>query len=525
MRTIIVGAGHNGLVCACYLARAGVGVTVLEQSDRPGGGARTEETIPGYRFDTHSVAHNIINMTQIPAELDLAGAGLEYREMDPFAVALFADGRRVRFHRSVSRTVASIAEADPVEAEAYGAFMADATPLVDLAVLGLRGAIAPRALARRLRPALGALRRTGARALAAELLGPYGALLERRLPSDLTRGPVAAFAAHAGAGPAVPGGAAFGFWQAAYHRHGQWHAAGGAGALTAALVRRLESLGGTVRCGALVTRIDARAGRARAVELDGDERLEADAVVTAIEPRAALLELCDPPLDGRAARELRAAHAANGVQAIVHVATDRLPPYAGARPGDHHGLQSYVDGLDGLAASFAAADAGRLHRPPAAYAFTTSALDDGLAPPGHHTVYLACPAAPSRIEGGWEAAAPALAEDLIGQVEARAPGFRDSIQGVAVRTPALMARELRWPGAHPMHLDVTPDQLGPLRPTARLAGHRTPVAGLYVSGAGTAPTGGIAGAPGRGAARAVLADAKLSPGGGRASGRAARRSR
>jgi phytoene dehydrogenase-like protein len=109
-RTIIVGASHNGLVCACYLARAGQEVLVLEQSDKPGGGSRTDETIPGHRFDTHSVAHNIINMTTIPRELDLAGAGLEYREMDPFAVAIFEDGRRVRFHRSVERTMASIAE-------------------------------------------------------------------------------------------------------------------------------------------------------------------------------------------------------------------------------------------------------------------------------------------------------------------------------------------------------------------------------------------------------------------------------
>ena len=92
MRALVVGAGHNGLVCACYLAQAGWEVEVVEQADKPGGGARTDETVPGYRFDTHSVAHNIINMTSIPRELRLAEAGLVYREMDPFAVAFFADG-------------------------------------------------------------------------------------------------------------------------------------------------------------------------------------------------------------------------------------------------------------------------------------------------------------------------------------------------------------------------------------------------------------------------------------------------
>lgn len=508
MRAIVVGAGHNGLVCACYLARAGVDVLVLEQADRPGGGSRTDETVPGYRFDTHSVAHNIINMTPIPRELDLAGAGLEYREMDPFAVAVFADGRRVRFHRSVDRTVASIGETDPAEAEAYAAFMEDAVPVVDLAVLGMSGGGSPRAaLGRALGRAPSALRtavRVGPSRLVAELLSPYGRLLESRLHSDLTRGPVAAFAAHAGAGPTSPGGAFFAFWQAAYHRHGQWHAVGGSGALVAALLRRLESFGGRVRCDAPVTRIDTTGGRVRGVELADGERVPADAVITTIDPRAALLELADPPLAGRHARDLRGTHASNGVQAVVHVAVDRLPAYEGARPGDHHGLQSYVDSLDDLAAAFADADAGLLAHPAPAYAFTTSALDDSLAPAGHHTVYLACPAAPFRIKGGWEQAAPQLVEDVLDQVEARAPGFRDSIQGIAVRTPEHMARELRWPGAHPMHLDVTLDQLGPLRPTPALASHRTPIDGLYVSGAGTAPVGGVAGAPGRGAAQAVL---------------------
>jgi phytoene dehydrogenase-like protein len=116
---VVVGAGHNGLVAACYLAMAGRSVLVLEAQLLPGGGSRTEATIPGlpHRFDLHSAAHNIINMTSIPEELDLAGAGLVYQEMDPFSIAIFADGRRVRFHRSIEATVASIAEHDLVEAE------------------------------------------------------------------------------------------------------------------------------------------------------------------------------------------------------------------------------------------------------------------------------------------------------------------------------------------------------------------------------------------------------------------------
>ena len=448
--------------------------------------------------------------------------------MDPFAVAVFADGRRVRFHRSVARTVASIARIDRAEARAYATFMEDATALVELLALGLQGGGGAREMTgrvlRRLPHAARLVRGGGVGRVSSELLGSYGRLLVRRLGSDLTRGPVSAFAAHASASPEQPGSALFGFWQAAYHRYGQWHAVGGAQGLTDALVRRLTQLGGTVRCDATVARIDGAGGRVRAVELETGERVDASAVVTAIDPRTALLELLDPPLHGAPGADLAATQRSNGVQMVVHIAVDRLPAYTGCEPGDHHGLQSYVDELGELTAAFRAAEDRRVHLPAPAYAFTTSALDDGLAPPGHHTVYLACPAAPFDVREGWERTAPAVVRSMLDQIEARAPGFANTIQGIAVRTPELMAAELRWPGAHPMVLDVTLDQLGLLRPTAALASHRTPIEGLYVSGAGTAPTGGIAGLPGRGAARAVLRDRERRER-ARSSGRAVLRDR
>jgi len=507
---VVVGAGHNGLVAACYLARAGRPVLVLEQLDRPGGGSRTEETIPGHRFDLHSAAHNIINMTDIPAELDLAGAGLVYQEMDPFSVAVHADGRRVRFHRSVAATVDSIAEHSRAEAESYRRFMAAADPVVRTILPAVRGDTSLRVLPGQLAAALRALR-GGPLAAVRDALSPYEALLQRWLPSDLTRGPVAAFAAHAGVGPTVPGGSLFAFWQAAYHRFGQWHGRGGAQALVDALVARLASLGGALRCGAPVARIEAPAGRVAAVVLESGERIPAGTVVTAMDPKTALLELLDPPLAGPAGADLAAARRSNVVQAVVHVATDALPAYPGARPGDWNGLQSYVDRLDDLARAWTVAEAGGLPDPLPLYAFTPSALDDSLAPPGRHTVYLACPAAPSAVAGGWPARGPELVERALDTVAERAPGFRDHVTAVAVWTPDEMARAGRWPGGHPMYLDIALDQLGPFRPTRSLGRWRTPVEGLYVSGAGTNPTGGIAGTPGRQAARALLADRAAGP--------------
>jgi len=509
VKVVVVGAGHNGLVAACYLAREGCDVTVLEQSDAPGGGSRTEETVPGFKFDTHSVAHNLINMTTIPAELRLAEAGLVYQEMEPFAAGFFADGRVVRFHRSIERTVASIAELDPTEARRYADLMDMALPLVDVAVAGMSAASSA---ADAVRTAVGRIARLntavrrfgGPSGLVHGLIAPYGGLLRTHLGSDLTRAPISAFAAHSSAGPDVVGGSFYALWQAAYHRFGQWHAKGGSQALTDALVTRLESYGGTVHTGQKVVSIDTAAGRVRAVRVHSGQIWKTDRVVASIDPRTALLDLCDPPLTGPVAAELEAAHRGNAVQMVVHLATTELPPYRNAEPGDWNGLQSHVDGLDELARGFRSAEAERLPDPVPTYAFSTSALDNTLAPPGHHTVYLACPCAPSAVDGGWESNAEPFAQRMIDSMERHGPGFRDTIVGMSIRTPQLMAEQLDWPGAHPMVLDISLDQLAFLRPTRRLSRHRTPIDGLFISGGGTAPTGGISGIPGKAAAAALL---------------------
>jgi len=504
---VIIGAGHNGLVAACYLAMAGRHVTVLETLARPGGGSRTEERpgLPGYRFDLHSAAHNIINMTSIPDELDLAGAGLVYQQMDPFSVAVLADARRVRFHRSIDATVDSIAATDPVEAAAYRAFLDAADPNITAIMPAIRGEMRLRELPTRLW-AVARVLQAGPMRQARDLLSPYDTLLRRWLPSDLTRAPISAFAAHAGVGPTVPGGALYAFWQLAYHRYGQWHARGGAQGLTDALMGRAQALGVEVRCSAPVTAIEHRSGAVTAVVIGDGERLTTTTVISAAHPKTSLLELPSPSLSGAVVTDLGAARQGNVVQALIHVATDRLPAYPDAQPADWTGLQSYVDRLDDLSHAWTASEAGILPHPAPLYAFTTSALDETLAPPGHHTVYLACPAAPAKVQGGWPAATKRFVDDAITTVESRAPGFTSSIIGVAPFTPDLMESEEGWPGAHPMHLDIALDQLGPFRPTRGLADHRTPIAGLYLSGAGTSPAGGIAGTPGKLAARAVISD-------------------
>ena len=340
------------------------------------------------------------------------------------------------------------------------------------------------------------------------LAGPYGPLLAATFQTEYARAGIVPLAAHGTLRPYTPGAAFFVMFQAAYHRYSNWHARGGSGALARALRRRLEAWGGAVRTGARVERIPVR-GTIEGVALAGGERIAARRVVAAINPQTALLDLVGAEhLRGRLADRLRARHRSNAVQFVVHAALDRLPPWPAAPADAWNGLQSVADSLGQVTENFLQAEAGLAPSRPAVYVYTPSAIDDHLAPPGRHTAYIACASYPARFADGsaWAARGEGEAHRLLAAVEARAAGFTASITGLAWRHAEDWEREIGLLGGHPMHLDFTPDQVGPFRPLPELAGHRTPIPGLYLSGAGTGPTGGVAGVPGRAAARAILAD-------------------
>lgn len=512
---IVIGAGHNGLVSACYLAREGLKVLVLEGSERIGGAVHTAETIPetpGYRFDTCSVVHNLINISSIPEELGLHEVGLRYVETDPFSVSLFPDGRVVRFYRSVERTCEELARCSPKDADDYADFIRLAEPIAELSLSRLRASSDDRSLLggakERLSSVAKVLRRSKPNELAGFLAGPYGVLLEAHLPTEVGRMGIAPLAAHGTLGPNVPGTAFFACLQAAYHRYGNWHAVGGSGSLTQALTRRLEAWGGTVRTGAKVAEILVD-GRVWGVRLETREGLEAENVVAAINPQTTLLNLVDEThIPRRLARRLRARHRSNAVQFVVHAALDRLPPWEGAPEDTWNGLQSVAGSLGQIHDNFVQAEAGLAPENPAVYVYTPSAIDESVAPAGGHTAYIACASYPSRFSDGrsWEERGEREAHRLLDTVEERAPGFKNTIQGLAWRHAEDWEREIGLLGGHPLHLDITLDQVGSFRPLPELSDHRSPIEGLYLSGAGTAPGGGVSGVPGRAAAKTLLSD-------------------
>ncbi len=512
---VVVGAGHNGLACACYLARAGLKVLVLEMADWIGGAVHTAETIPdapGYRFDTCSVVHNLINMTSIRDELRLHEVGLEYVETDPFTISFFPDGSYVRFYRSVHRTCEELARYSPHDAEAYAKFIRLAAPIVELSLMPFRTSEDNRSLLRELGKALSSIFRVLLRArpfhLTSQLLGPYGPLVEEKFQTEYARAGVVPLAAHGSLGPHTPGAAFFVFFQAAYHRYGNWHARGGSGALAQAMCKRLEAWGGEVRTSARVDRILVH-GRVTGVELADGERIEAPRVVAALNPQTALLRLLgEHHLKRDLIDRLRVRHRSNAVQFVVHAALDRLPPWSNA-PGDAwNGLQSVAGSLEQVKENFLQAEAGIAPTRPAVYLYTPSAIDDRVAPPDKHAAYIACASYPARFADGssWQECGEREAHRLLDAVEQRAPGFKDSIIGLAWRHAEDWEQEIGLLGGHPMHLDITLDQVGPFRPLAELADQRSPIAGLYLSGAGTFPTGGVSAVPGRTTAKALLAD-------------------
>ncbi len=512
---VVIGAGHNGLACACYLARAGCRVLVLEMADRIGGAAHTAATIagkPGYRFDTCSVVHNMINMTTVIEELRLQDVGLVYIETDPFTTSHFPDGAVVRFYRSVERTCDEIARYAPCDAEAYARFIRAAGPITELALGAFRSSgdhgKGIGEWRKRITAAGRTVRRNRPTRLTQQLAGPYGTLLGEIFQTEYARAGIAALAAHGTLGPETPGAAFFVFWQAAYHRYGNWHAQGGSGALSVALTKRLEAWGGTVRTGAQVERIIIN-GRVRGVELADGERIEATRVVAAINPQTTLLGLVGREhLPTTLARRIATRHRSNAVQFVVHAALDHLPPWPNAPDDGWNGMQSVASSVAQVGENFAQAEAGVAPTHPAAYVFTPSAIDPTVAPPGKHGAYIACASYPARFADGvsWRARGEGEAHRLVAAVEERAPGCAESITGLAWRHAEDWEQEIGLLGGHPLHLDLTLDQLGGFRPLPELASHRGPIDGLYMTGAGTYPTGGVSAVPGRAAARVVLKD-------------------
>jgi len=476
---VIVGAGHNGLTAAAYLARAGLSVEVLERRDIVGGACVTEELWPGVRASPGAYTLSLLR-PEIVRDLELARHGLRVAVHEPSLFAPFPDGRKVVTWSSRART------RDQLERDWS---REDAAAYSELAARWEQAAV-------RARPLMSEPpdRARWLEAVGEGILGGSIADELRDIPSEQVRVPFAIQGLIGTlAGPAQRGTAFVAFYHdlgEAAGAPGAWgYARGGMGAVTGALRAGAEAAGATVRTCAPVERVLVADGRARGVVLEGGEELRARTVVSNADPlRTAALAGIDGPAGWRQA----------GPVVKVMVLLDGLPDFP-SWPGlePWRGVIDIGFTLRDLDAAAADARAGRAAAAPWIEAACQTAADDSLAPPGKHVMSMFCQCFPVDVN------AEAAADAAIARFCEVCPGLPDRILDRIALGPRQLEERFAITGGHIFHGEMLPGQLLEDRPDRRRFGG---IVALYLAGSGAHPGGAVTGAPGLLAARAVIED-------------------
>jgi len=508
---VVVGAGHNGLTCACYLARGGLKVKVLERRPRVGGAAVTEEFHPGFR---NSVAAYTVSLLQakVISELRLAEHGLRIVER-PLSNFLPLDSGSLKVGGGLEATQREFAKFSARDAERLPQYWTALERVADVlraSVLetppnfggGLRNALAVLSTGRRfLRLSMDARR---------DLLGLFTRSAADWLGDWFESDPVKAvfgFDAVVGsyASPFHPGTA----YVLLHHcfgevngRRGQWgHAIGGMGAISEALAAEARRLGVDIECNAPVAHV-----RPGVVELEDGREVSGRAVVANVDPKLLFLRLVDASLLERDFRERIERLKFGSASFRMNVALSSLPRFSCLpEPGPHHGSGIILaPSLGYMDQAYLDARSGGIAKAPIVEMVIPSTLDDSLAPKGAHVASLFCQHfAP---EADWASRKPEAIERIFDVVESHAPGFRQSVVAHTALSPADLEQEFGLTGGDIFHGQLSLDQLWSARPVLGHADYRTPVKGLYLCGSGAHPGGGVTGAPGHNCAREVLRD-------------------
>ena len=507
-RIVVIGAGHNGLVCAAYLARTGREVLVLEAADQTGGMAMTREFAPGFRA---SVAHLLYLLDDsIAKELVLERHGLEMACDRVDSIALGEDGK----HLALSASGVEGSGLGAADRNAYVEYRRLMTKLAGF--VGTLNGRLPARITDRPRE----LFELGKLALRLRLLGRDDMreflriaainihdVLEEQFDNPLLKGALGLDAVLGGFAGPRSNNTVF----AALHRMSGSRAGvpgiprGGMGTVTDALAASARAAGAEIRLGARVRRITSDDLSVSGIELEGGERIEATTVVSNADPQTTVLGLLG-------ARHVETEYArrftnfrSRGYAAKLHLALDGLPVFAGLdtdRTG--HRLLIAPD-LDYVDRAFNPCKYGEFSTRPVLEITVPSLHDPTLAPEGKHLLSAVVQYAPYELKSGWDSGREAFFEAILDTLSRYAPGIRQQVVASELLLPRDLEQRFGLTGGHWHHGELSLDQALMLRPVPHAARYRMPIEGLFLCGAGAHPGGGVMGHAGRNAARAILA--------------------
>jgi phytoene dehydrogenase-like protein len=519
---VIVGGGHNGLVTAFYLAKAGFKPLVLERREQVGGAAVTEEFHPGFRCST--LAHSAGPIRpDIVRDLQLEKHGLKLIHPKVGVTALTPDDRALSLFNDTSKSVEQISAFSQKDATKYGEFeqslkkmgnviaeaLATTPPDIDHPSGGdlwsmLKTGRAIRNLGKR---DMYRLLRWGPMAVA-DLVAEY-------FETELLRAVIAARGVFGTfLGPWSAGSSLVLLIRAAGDSHpagSGFFAAGGMGALTQAMASAAKAAGAEIRIGAEVTEIRVKDGAATGVALSTGEEIAAKTVISNCDPKRTLLKLTDPlHLSPDFVQKLQH-YRGNGTVAKVNLALSGLPTFTALKNGNGEALLGRIHighEIDYLERAFDAAKYGNFSPHPYLEVAIPSLTDPTLCPEGNHVMSIYMQYAPYKLKGDWESQRKALGQTVVQTLAKYAPNLPEMILTHQIITPQDLEDVYGMTGGQIFHGDLALDQFFTMRPLLDWARYRTPIENLYLCGSGTHPGAGLTGGSGANAAREILKELK-----------------
>jgi phytoene dehydrogenase-like protein len=517
---IVIGAGHNGLVCAAYLARARKKVLVIERQAQIGGAALTAEISP--QFNGPVCAHLLYGFApDIIKDLKLKERGLILSKQPTPLVALAEDQRHIVLGEDAARTKAMIAAHSQTDADAYEEF-ADTLralavalrPLVTAPPPPAGSGIDPKSPAHRALDEadrlIGRLEPEARRVLSELVTGSIADVLERSFETPLLQGAYALKACLGNAyGPRGAGSGLAFLIRLALERDGKTllttYPKGGLGGFVQALAASAQKAGAQIRTGSAVTGILMEGGRAAGVRLEDGTAIRAPTVISNADPKETFLKLVPQGLLGTGFRRAIGRLRSTAYTAKVNLALDGLPDVPGLDYDTLGGRLMIAPGLTAIEDALAEAHAGRYSTAPVMEVTLPTIHDPELAPVGQHVVSVIVQYAPYETEGGWPAMRDEFAACVLDTLARYMPDIRSRVLAGDVLSPQDLERNYGLPRGNWHHIEPAPDQLFWLRPAPGAEAYATPLAGLYLCGVGSHPAGDITGLAGRNAAQVILA--------------------